>query len=331
MVAIVSCNDDDDSGTVAVPDRDRTEVYLEDIAEIEEFLQTHFYNYEEFDFSNPYSLANDTFEIEFDTIDGVNSDKIPLIDQVDFKMVEDLEGIEYKLYFLKVREGEGDEIHASDTAFLSYVGSIDDGSVFDSAVNPVSLSLITVGSVFGTVQGFTEGVIEFKTSDDFTENGDGTLTYHNHGIGAFFIPSGLGYFSLPIPGVESYTPIFFRISAVDRILSDFDFDNISSYLEDLDGDGDVYNDDTDEDLIANFIDIDDDGDGVLTINEDLEPDTDLEVDRDGDGISTNDIGDGNPLNDDTDGDEIPNYLDTDDDGSRLDDEDNDGIPDYLDN
>ena len=106
LLAFLSCSDDDEPEFIPIPERDREEVYLEDIVEIEEFLQTHFYNYEEFDFSNPYSLANDTFEIEFDTIEGVNSDKIPLIDQVDFKIVEDFEGIEYKLVSYEVSYNE---------------------------------------------------------------------------------------------------------------------------------------------------------------------------------------------------------------------------------
>ena len=49
----------------------------------------------------------------------------------------------------------------------------------------------------------------------------------------------------------------------------------------------------------------------------MEPDSDLNFDRDGDGDPTNDIGDGDP-NDDTDGDGIPNYLDSDDSASRND-------------
>ena len=333
----LGCKTDEGTTIPTVPDRDRTEVYLEDIAEIEEFLATHFYNYEEFDFMDPYSVANDTFEIRYEVIEGVNSDKTPLIDQVDFKLVEDGEGVEYKLYFLKVREGIGETLYPSDEAYLNYKGqAVFSQEIFDSTVNPITLNLISVSNVspaiVGVVNGFREGLIEFKSSDGFTDNGDGTNTYHNHGIGSIFIPSGLGYFSSALStGVPAYTPIMFTISLIDNAHTDFDLDNVPSYLEDLDGDNDVFTDDTDADLLADFIDNDDDGDGVFTKFEDLEPDDDLMVDRDGDGDPTNDIGDGNPLNDDTDNDGIPNYLDIDDTGSNQDDIDGDGIPDYIDN
>jgi hypothetical protein len=144
----------------------------------------------------------------------------------------------------------------------------------------------------------------------------------------------LGYFSGSADGIAPFTNLIFKFELYQYEVNDHDNDNVPSYLEDVDGNGYVRDgsvDDSDGDQIANFLDTDDDGDGVLTINEDLEPDTDLNVDSDGDGDPTNDIGDGDPTNDDTDGDGIPNYLDTDDDGSKLNDEDGDGIPDYIDN
>ncbi|HZW63701.1 MAG TPA: hypothetical protein VFF15_08680 [Flavobacteriaceae bacterium] len=263
VLVITSCNNDDD-GTKIQPPRDRQEVYDEDIAQIEEYLATHFYNYEDFDFSDPYSIANDSYSIVFDTIAGDNSDKIPLIDrdELRFKMVTDNEGIEYKLYYLEVREGLGRQVHFTDRAYLTYQGiDIDDNDVFDSAVTPISFNLLEV------VRGFSEGVQEFKTSTSYTDNGDGTVSYHNFGIGAVFVPSGLGYFSQPLPNVNGYTPLIFKLKVLERELLDHDNDNIPSYLEDLDGDKNALNDDTDQDSAPNFLDVDDDGDGVLTKDE----------------------------------------------------------------
>lgn len=264
FLGFTSCNNDDDAPTT-IPDRDRAEVYAEDLAEIEDFLQSHFYNYEDFDFTNPYSLANDTFQIVFTPLEEDPS-KTPLIDMVDFKTVTD-GGIDYKLYYLNVREGQGNEIHFCDRASVIYEGSMTDGYVFDSAINPFNLDLISVGTQFGTVKGFQQGIIEFKTSTSFTDNGDGTETYHNHGIGAAFIPSGLGYFSQPLIGVPSYTPLIFKFSLYERTILDHDNDNIPSFMEDLDANGDAYDDDTDGDFGANFIDNDDDNDGYFTRDE----------------------------------------------------------------
>lgn len=338
---IFACNNDDDQNSnTTVPDRDRAEVYAEDIEEIEEYLRTHFYNYEDFDFSNPTDPANDNFEIVFDTISGANSDKTPLIDQVEYKMVPDLiyPGLEYKLYYLKVRQGgvEDQEFaHFPDRAFMSYKGSfLSNNVVFDSSDIPTDLRLTALSSSeTGVISGFRDGVLEFKPSpENGIVNEDGTVSFRNFGIGAIFIPSGLGYFSSVVGSYpnSSYAPLIFRFSLLQVIETDHDRDNVPTYIEDLNGNLFAFDDDTDFDNSPNFSDTNDDGDITLTIHEDLEPDTDLTVDRDGDGDPTNDIGDGDPTNDDTDGDGIPNYLDPDDFGSNQFDADRDGIPDAID-
>ncbi|MFD2824346.1 FKBP-type peptidyl-prolyl cis-trans isomerase [Lacinutrix iliipiscaria] len=326
MVTVTSCNKDDES-TSTVPDRDRAEVYAEDIVEIEEYLETHFYNYEEFDFGDPYSLANDTYKIVVSEIPEGNPDNVTsLMDspELSFKMVTDPsdETIEYKLYYLTVREGLGSHLNFIDQAFVSYEGTLSDETVFDSAVTPVSFNLTTVGLTSGVVTGFRESLLEFKTSTGFTDNGDGTLTYHGHGIGMSFIPSGIGYFSQPIGDVDSYTPIFFKFNLVDTVILDHDNDGIPSYLEDLDGDKDVFSDDTDEDVSPNFLDTNDDGDSLLTVDEiekveyivdtnigEMEPilaSNEYEVDRsEEDGVITiNTI-----ILTDSNSDGIPDYLD----------------------
>lgn len=105
---------------------------------------------------------------------------------------------------------------------------------------------------------------------------------------------------------------------------DADGDGIYNIDEDLNGDGNPYNDNTDGDGLSNWLDVDDDGDSVNTSDEDIN-------------------GDGDPRNDDTDSDGKPNYLDTDDDNDTIPtlkerqdgnthghDVDNDGIPNHLD-
>ena len=173
------------------------------------------------------------------------------------------------------------------------------------------------------------------------------------GANAYFYsvpPDTEGTFGLRVDdGVECNTT-----TNVVTIDCDADDDGVFDYVEDLDGDGNYDNDDSDGDGVPNWLDTDDDGDGVdtadevydgLTDPEDQDSDGDLipdylDEDDDGDAIDTIDEdvdGDGDPTNDDSDGDGIYDYLDLDDDGDGVDtidedteDTDGDGDPDYLD-
>ena len=71
---------------------------------------------------------------------------------------------------------------------------------------------------------------------------------------------------------------------------DSDGDGVFDVYEDINGDGNLDNDDTDQDGTPDYLDIDDDGDGVNTADEEYD-------------------GDNDPRNDDSDGDQIPDYLD----------------------
>ena len=106
LIVIFSCSDDDDNGIIIIPPLERSDEVIVAQEEVEEYLETHFYNYEEFE--NPPAGFN--YTIRFDTISGENSSKIPLISQVSFKMVTDLieESVIYKLYYLNVRQGGGE-------------------------------------------------------------------------------------------------------------------------------------------------------------------------------------------------------------------------------
>lgn len=90
---------------------------------------------------------------------------------------------------------------------------------------------------------------------------------------------------------------------IETVLTEDDNDGIPAELEDINGDGDLENDDTDNDGIPNYLDVDDDGDNVLTKNEDPDPDGDGNLD---DALNTN-----------ADEDSIPDYLDNDDDGDGV--------------
>lgn len=304
-IILTSCKKDDEFTTQFI-ERDRYEVYVENLAEIEAFLESHTFNYAEFQENAPYSdlsttpatiTDNDSFKIEFEELEETSSDLsiMSFLDSPTYPKLEthiiDQDGFEYKLYVLTVREGRGDSVHRLDKAAVLYKGSLSDGTVFDSAVTiNTAFNLTSVGSTAGVIPGFREGLIKFKTSEGFTDNVSGETVYHNHGIGAVFIPSGIGYFSSAVSEIPAYAPVFFRFRVITRSDTDYDLDGVPSHLEDLDGDGFGSNDDTDGDGLPNFVDNDDDGDGVLTRYEDID-------------------GDGDPTNDDTNGNGTPNYLD----------------------
>ncbi len=314
---LFSCSDDDDDGVIVIPPRERDEESLVAQDEIEEFLQTHFYNYEEFE--NPPLDFN--YRIVFDTIAEDNASKTPLIEQVLSKEVDDIfeDGLTYKLYYLKIREGEGDEIGFTDIASLSYEGRfLTDLSLFDSSVSPIRFDLTQI------IDGLQSALTEFKGATGFTENPDGTLTFDDYGIGAVFIPSGLGYFNTPPFGssISFYSQLIFTFYPYLIEKGDQDGDGILSVFEDLDGDGLELNDDTDGDGVPNFADPDDDGDGRLTKDENENKEYVIN------------IGDPDPEMEEN---EIEMYRDTDDDTGEttiytvvFTDANNDGTPDYLD-
>ena len=81
---LTSCKKDDDSQEDTVPKRDLAEQYIAENDSIIEFMQTHFYNYT--DFENIGSNQNP--ELIIDTIAGDNADKTPIFEQVKWIDIE---------------------------------------------------------------------------------------------------------------------------------------------------------------------------------------------------------------------------------------------------
>jgi FKBP-type peptidyl-prolyl cis-trans isomerase len=229
-----------------------------------------------------------------------------------------LNDVSYKLYYLSQNEGTTISPTRSDSILVKYTGFLLDSTKFDSRI----LTWIDLTQV---VQGWKYGFSHFKGGTKII-NADESLSYINNGKGFLFFPSGLGFKDISASLIPTNSPLIFKIELNEVNRADHDNDGILSNLEDLDGDGEVANDDTDGDLIPNYKDSDDDGDTVKTRDEDVN-------------------GNGNVFDDDTDGDGIPNYLDNDDDGDGKltkdedanhngdltdDDTDGDGIPNYLD-
>lgn len=308
LITVFSCGDDD--GILEGQEfelRPLSEVEVEDDAEIREFLETHYYNYQEFE--NP--PAGFDFKVRFETIDEETDPSIiPLIDQVNSLVInqassdfgfDDGEEIDHTLYFLEVLPGVGGSPTIGDRVVLQYKGTLLDGTEFDSVASPINQYLSG-----GFVEGYSNGVINFSAGVGPVENGDGTVTYEDFGIGVIFMPSGLGFFATAptnadgsSSAIPAYSPLIFEVNLFEfEENTDFDGDGIPSILEDVDGDGNLNNDNTDVEgelvFIPNHRDPDDDDDGILTLDE-------IDVDADGNFVGFRD----------TDNDGIPDHLDND--------------------
>ena len=274
LVTVLSCQKDEEE-TFEIELRDRTEEAATSQQEIETYLSTHFYNYEEF--QNP--TPDFDMKIIFDTIAGANTDKIPLMDQVSSKTVKDAleEDLSYKLYYLTAIQGGGESPNFPDLASITYRGTylnndtndsngnpINSSDIFDSAFSPLRLDLNTI------VVGLRDVLVEFQAAADNIANPDGTTTYTNFGVGAAFIPTGLGYFFSTDNGIPIYSQLIFTFQMMESQVGDQDSDKIPSIYEDINSNGTVFDDDTNNDGEPNFADADDDGDGRLTINEVVE-------------------------------------------------------------
>ncbi len=307
VIGLSSCNNDDDAPLVDVePPRPLSEVAAENDTEIQEFLSTHFYNYEEF--RNPPEGFD--FRIRLDTISGENSDKEPLTVRIQERTVnvsasefllEGEENVPHKYYYLQAREGAAAPVRPTvgDSTFVRYQGLLLNGEVFDENRagtwwnNPI-FQFPGVGSI-KAFRGVSEGVTNSSPGTNIIDNGDGTFDVEGYGVGMIIFPSALANFNGIRGSIPAYSPLIFKFDTLTIVENaDHDGDGIPSILEDVDNDGLLVDENTDEDAFANFQDEDDDNDGILTIDE-------IEVDSEGNFIAFKD----------SDGDTVPDHLDPD--------------------
>ncbi|UJH67971.1 FKBP-type peptidyl-prolyl cis-trans isomerase [Allomuricauda sp. SCSIO 65647] len=307
-MVLFSCGNDDGNDFEVVPPRLLSEVAAEDDAEIKEFLASHFYNYEEFQ-SPP---ADFDFKIRIDTIAGENADKTPLSEMPElmsavvtvssnqFNLAEEETDVPHTYYYLSAREGEGLSPTVADSTLFRYEGMLLNGNKFDASPTYTWQQLPFL------VRGFANGVSNFKsgTESGLVVNPDGTSFYTDSGIGLIIMPSGLGYFlgAGPSGSIPNYSNLIFTVDVGHLIVdTDDDGDGIPSIMEDLNGNGYLFDDNTDAESEANanvrptadFQDPDDDDDGILTRDE-------IEIDEMG-----------NITFPDSDNDGIPDYRDSD--------------------
>lgn len=225
----VSCKKDDNNNKEVTPPRDVTEVRDENEASIVSYLKTHFYKFE-------------NNEVTLDTIAGANAQQASLFEKV--KTVEldvyDINSnkVRHKLYYLLVQEGTGEKSTVADSVFVAYKGQLLNGKEFDKTVgytNSNWMDLLGAKSERnnGTIMGFREAVSLLKDSKSgVTSNADGTLTIpKDGGVGVFFIPSGLAYFSSAAGKIPAYSPLIFTIHLIKTKNADHDRDKVPSIKE----------------------------------------------------------------------------------------------------
>ncbi|OYX27306.1 MAG: hypothetical protein B7Z06_04415 [Flavobacteriales bacterium 32-35-8] len=143
-------------------------------------------------------------------------------------------------------------------------------------------------------------ILNVGTGNTLVTTASGLFNYRTYSNAA--LPNNL--FCSDVPSSEIKINQDYQSPAtaiITATLTKDDNDGIPAALEDINGNGNLDDDDTDGDGIPNYLDADDDGDNVLTKDENPDPN--------GDGI----LGDAQ----DTDGDGIPDYLDADDDGDGI--------------
>ncbi|WP_299399643.1 FKBP-type peptidyl-prolyl cis-trans isomerase [uncultured Gelidibacter sp.] len=268
LALLSSCKKDDDA-IVQIEERDRAEQQLADFDSLKVYLQTHYYNRATFEQPGNHKISELIInELPKDASGNYlalpDPDKNQLLSEaVDINNPKTTTYLdtEYQYYILKLNEGGGVNPNFSDLVRLNYNGFLPDGTSFDGTVNPTDFDLMNL------IPGWREAIPQFKTAASFVENGDGTVTFDNYGLGVMFLPSGLAYYGNPTATIPAYSNLMFKFELYQSEVSDHDGDGIPSYMEDLNGDKNLFNDDTDGDNVPNFLDPDDDADRVLTINE----------------------------------------------------------------
>lgn len=268
---LASCGESDDPSIT--PLRDYAQQYAADIDSIDDYIDTH------------YMTVNPTnFDVTFTEIPSGGTQQ-SIRTQTQYPLEDTLvkeDGIEYKIYFIKFREGDavnGKRPTQVDSVHVSYRGIRLTDDQFDDASNPVWFGLQDV------ITGWTHIIPNFKTGTYTTAPGPNPITFNDFGAGVMFLPSGLAYYNSAAGSIPSYSPIIFSFKLYELRYRDHDRDGILSKDErkldpsipallrwrenpflgyDYDGDGDVEIYDTDGDGTANMFDIDDDGDGILT-------------------------------------------------------------------
>ncbi|QKJ64568.1 FKBP-type peptidyl-prolyl cis-trans isomerase [Flavobacterium sp. M31R6] len=297
-ITVISCNKDDNNVEVTPP-IPYAEQYPKDIAAIEDYLKTNYIskivNHPGFPDDQDVTIEKITNAATQPSLwSYLNSPTLPRLTSRNVDTSKELGsplgGVTYKIYTLLIREGvknstvnSGGEYPCNvDGVYAGYKGTLLNGTVFDSSNNGQVLYNLD-GSKFdggtGVIRGWSEGFPQFMTGwVSSNPDGTGTIQYNDFGVGVMFLPSGLGYYNTVQGDIPAYSPLVFSVKlyALKRYDHEINSPPSGSYR---------------------------DPDGIFSFQEDLDGDR---------YIYTFASGVYNP--DDTDGDGIPNYYDSDDDG-----------------
>lgn len=258
LVAFAACNNDDDGGS----DFDAAAQAIIDDDVLKEYMDTHYY----------IPPADGEAFGKIDTI--LPTDNVTPLSALVSSLEEEYEDVNYKVYYYVASEGVIDNAPTrNDSTLVSYQGFLLDSTKFDERNNFIWFS----GTQSGLRQGWRLGIENLKPGINNSVFGE-PLSFTGTGKGVVLFPSGLGYLDVGFAGIPGNSPLIFHLNLAQVVKSDSDGDGLTNNEEDIDGNKEAGNDDTDGDRIPNFLDSDDDNDGRLTRDESKTEDAD------GDGV-----------------------------------------------
>ena len=296
-VSFFSCTKNNTDTTV--PPRDHAVQYATDNADIEEYLKTNYITV----IDHPGFQDDQDVTITKIPDGGVQPSIMSYLNSATYPrlMVREvskdllIHNVAYKIYYLVLRPGVGQAPTNVDGVLASYHGEYLVRTATTGTLTALTSTLFEEVqypqqflSLFSTISGWGEIFPQFKTGTN-TSNADGTVNHSDFGAGVMFLPSGLGYFSSGSTAIPAYAPLVFNFKLFEIQRLDHETSNgiatpdgVPSYLENISGDGYMYDyrntlnysssttinpNDTDGDGIPDFLDSDDDGDGVSTKTE----------------------------------------------------------------
>ncbi|WP_010182871.1 hypothetical protein [Aquimarina agarilytica] len=337
LVAMFSCNNDDDGPSVE-PIRERGPQAIADDEILQNFLSTHTYNDLDFKVADHELTNNDIvfYKLTDGKLpEGTDMNKTsgkPLIELDELKKVKFTEAnTEQTLYVLQIREGEGRPVSRLDDVKVSFRGNRINNSeekvtsinseIFEGSATDVGWLALFIDTTRQSIPGLAIGISQFKTASsestkgeqvcgvfDIDTTGKEKIKNNDFGIGALFVPSGLGFYGRINGLTREYNNLVYTFSLFNVDYRDHDSDGIFSMLEDLNGNLNFFDDDTDNNGAPNFLDNNDDGDDKATEDEIIILDN-PEIDFDCDGIPTNDNEGIDMTKPDVNNNGIPDFLD----------------------